>query len=350
MSMTGKFCTQCRAPLAPDAVFCPNCGARQDAPAPAATPTPPQQGGWQQPPPGYGAQGTPPGYPPQPGWQQPPFPPRRKGGGAVILVVVLLLLTAVVGGGYWAYDQGMLPEGIQAWVDERLGNGSDEEDSSDEEDADANDEEANGDEANADEKDASLTDESASVETDESAMETSGDATTQEESSASEQNGGIAGGFPGNGGTGDIAGMTAESLAGTWEGTLTFREINIPEEEQASMSEDDKAAMKAMIDSPMPLKFIFSIDESGSCIVDGVLSSPDYGESPMDTMAVSLDAGTVGLTYSDGSTDTKFTGTLSSEGGTLGMKGTFEILPLDGSQSGISGEWNVTLSSAGPMG
>ncbi len=112
------FCMKCGATLEDGAKFCPQCGASQEAAAPAAPPPPPvssaagtpaqphrssidrqQQAGWQQPvqKPVYQQPAQQPSYQ-QPPYQPPAPPPKKKKKHTGLIVLLIIILAAAAAG------------------------------------------------------------------------------------------------------------------------------------------------------------------------------------------------------------------------------------------------------------
>jgi len=140
--------------------------------------------------------------------------------------------------------------------------------------------------------------------------------------------------------------VSGTELQGTWTGTLTFTEFNIPQE-MSGMAEAegcDLAMLEGLVNQPLPVTLEMTVDSSGTSgsavmLIDASALGPsDEVSSEPLMLDFTVQGDTVTFEATDG-TPMTMSGVVSRQGQNLAMTG---ILDISESGIGVSAEWQVS--------
>ena len=147
--------------------------------------------------------------------------------------------------------------------------------------------------------------------------------------------------------TGSSGPIDSSELNGTWSGTLTITEVNIPEEvAQAAQGQGcDPAMFEALKGQPLPMEMTITVDAGGTSGIaimnidaSSLAGSGSTSEPQSLSFTVSGDTLTFDLPATEGASGA-MTGTVSRLEQTLVINGS---IASEGSGVSIKGDWQVT--------
>ena len=150
--------------------------------------------------------------------------------------------------------------------------------------------------------------------------------------------------------TGGGGPIDPSELNGTWSGTMTITEINIPSDVAQTAAEQgcDPALLEALKGQPLPMEMTITVDPggaSGTAVMNidaSALGGGTTGEPTTLSFTISGDTLIFDMEAGAGATGS-MTGTVSRQGQTLVING---VMTSEGDGASIKAEWQVTKQIA----